>query len=62
MVSAFGAELAKAQSPVTPTIRFTRQLKRLVSFLNLRKNMNKSLLAVPNLAGSSNYSGFRCRG
>jgi hypothetical protein len=31
-------------NPATPTTRFTKQFKRLVNFLNLRKNINKSLL------------------
>ena len=26
-------------NPATPTIRFTKQFKRLVNFLNLRKNL-----------------------
>jgi hypothetical protein len=32
-------------NPATPTIRFTKPFKRLVNFLNLRKNINKPLLA-----------------
>ena len=32
-------------NPATPTIRFTKPFKRLVNFLNLRKNMKKSLLS-----------------
>jgi len=32
-------------NPATPTTKFTKLFKRLVNFLNLRKNMNKALLA-----------------
>jgi hypothetical protein len=32
-------------NPATPTTKFTKPFKRLVNFLNLRKNMNKALLA-----------------
>jgi len=33
-------------NPATPTIRFTKPFKRLVNFLNLRKNMKKPLLGT----------------
>ena len=32
-------------NPATPTTGFTKPFKRLVNFLNVRKNINKSLLA-----------------
>jgi hypothetical protein len=32
-------------NPATPTNRFTKQFKRLVNFLNFRKNTKKALLA-----------------
>jgi hypothetical protein len=38
--------LIKYPNPATPTTGFTKQFKRLVNFLNLRKNTKKALLSL----------------
>ena len=44
-VKEFNGSRAIIANPATPTTKFTKLFKRLVNFLNLRKNMNKALLA-----------------